>query len=195
MRAMPIMAPSPLIAKLDAQSSADYAGDNNAINLLHIHHWKDSDFMKLADLKAREGELIGISDWFIIDQSRIDKFASVTEDEQFIHTNPEKAAKTLFGGTIAHGFLSLSLLPAMGASVIPKLDGHKMSVNYGFEKIRFIAPVRSGVRVRGHFHLTRLEERKPGEITMLWEVEVEIEEQEKPALYAQWLNRRYLAVD
>ncbi len=151
--------------------------------------------MNTQELKACEGNVIGSSDWFVIDQSRIDKFASVTEDQQFIHTDPQKAALTPFGTTIAHGFLTLSLLPAMGADVIPVLEGHKMAVNYGFEKVRFISPVPSGARVRGHFTLLSLEERSPSEVTMLWEVRVEIEGQDKPALYAEWLNRRYLETD
>ena len=150
--------------------------------------------MDIKMLKQKTGTQMGTSSWFVLDQERINQFAAITEDQQFIHIDKERAAATPFGTTIAHGFLTLSLLPAMGRDVIPELDGHLMSVNYGFEKLRFLSPVPSGKRVRGHFTLTSLEERKPGEVTMLWDVSIEIEGQEKPALYAQWLNRRYIKV-
>ena len=150
--------------------------------------------MDIKMLKQKTGTQMGTASWFVLDQERINQFAAITEDQQFIHIDKERAAATPFGTTIAHGFLTLSLLPAMGRDVIPELDGHLMSVNYGFEKLRFLSPVPSGKRVRGHFTLTSLEERKPGEVTMLWDVSIEIEGQEKPALYAQWLNRRYIKV-
>ena len=150
--------------------------------------------MDIETLKQKTGTLLGSSSWYVMTQDRINQFATVTEDEQFIHIDKERAAASPFGTTIAHGFLTLSLLPAMGKDVIPELDGHLMSVNYGFEKLRFLSPVPSGARVRGHFTLTSLEERKPGEVTMLWDVSIEIEGQEKPALYAQWLNRRYIKI-
>ena len=148
--------------------------------------------MKIEALREKIGTLIGTSNWYLLDQDRINQFAAVTHDEQFIHTDPEKAATTPFGSTIAHGFLTLALLPAMGGDVIPKLDGHVMSVNYGFEKLRFLSPVSAGSRVRGHFTLSSLDVRKPGEVTLLWEVTIEIDGKEKPALYAEWLNRHYL---
>ena len=150
--------------------------------------------MKIEALREKIGTLIGTSDWYLLDQDRINQFAAVTHDEQFIHTDPEKAATTPFGSTIAHGFLTLALLPAMGGDVIPKLDGHVMSVNYGFEKLRFLSPVSAGSRVRGHFTLSSLDVRKPGEATLLWEVMIEIDGKEKPALYAEWLNRRYIKI-
>ncbi|MGB1394589.1 MAG: MaoC family dehydratase [Candidatus Puniceispirillaceae bacterium] len=150
--------------------------------------------MDIKTLKQKTGTQMGTSSWYVLDQERINKFAAITEDQQFIHIDKERAAATPFGTTIAHGFLTLSLLPAMGRDVIPELDGHLMSVNYGFEKLRFLSPVPSGKRVRGHFTLISLEERKPGEVTMLWDISIEIEGQEKPALYAQWLNRRYIKV-
>lgn len=150
--------------------------------------------MKIEALREKIGTLIGTSDWYLLDQDRINQFAAVTLDEQFIHTDPEKAATTPFGSTIAHGFLTLALLPAMGGDVIPKLDGHVMSVNYGFEKLRFLSPVSAGSRVRGHFTLSSLDVRKPGEVTLLWEVTIEIDGKEKPALYAEWLNRRYIKI-
>ena len=150
--------------------------------------------MKIEALREKIGTLIGTSDWYLLDQDRINQFAAVTLDEQFIHTDPEKAATTPFGSTIAHGFLTLALLPAMGGDVIPKLDGHVMSVNYGFEKLRFLSPVSAGSRVRGHFTLSSLDVRKPGEVNLLWEVTIEIDGKEKPALYAEWLNRRYIKI-
>lgn len=150
--------------------------------------------MKIEALREKIGTLIGTSNWYLLDQDRINQFAAVTLDEQFIHTDPEKAATTPFGSTIAHGFLTLALLPAMGGDVIPKLDGHVMSVNYGFEKLRFLSPVSAGSRVRGHFTLSSLDVRKPGEVTLLWEVTIEIDGKEKPALYAEWLNRRYIKI-
>ena len=150
--------------------------------------------MKIEALREKIGTLIGTSNWYLLDQDRINQFAAVTLDEQFIHTDPEKAATTPFGSTIAHGFLTLALLPAMGGDVIPKLDGHVMSVNYGFEKLRFLSPVSAGSRVRGHFTLSSLDVRKPGEATLLWEVTIEIDGKEKPALYAEWLNRRYIKI-
>jgi acyl dehydratase len=150
--------------------------------------------VKIEALREKIGTLIGTSNWYLLDQDRINQFAAVTNDEQFIHTDPEKAATTPFGSTIAHGFLTLALLPAMGGDVIPKLDGHVMSVNYGFEKLRFLSPVSAGSRVRGHFTLSSLDVRKPGEVTLLWEVTIEIDGKEKPALYAEWLNRRYIKI-
>jgi acyl dehydratase len=150
--------------------------------------------MNIEALRKKIGTLMGSSNWYLLDQDRINQFAVVTQDEQFIHTDPEKAAKTPFGTTIAHGFLTLALLPAMGGDVIPKLDGHLMSVNYGFEKLRFLSPVPAGSRVRGHFTLSSLDVRKPGEVTLLWEVSIEIEGREKPAVYAEWINRRYLKI-
>ena len=150
--------------------------------------------MNIEALRKKIGTLMGSSNWYLLDQDRINQFAVVTQDEQFIHTDPEKAAKTPFGTTIAHGFLTLALLPAMGGDVIPKLDGHLMSVNYGFEKLRFLSPVPAGSRVRGHFTLSSLDVRKPGEVTLLWEVSIEIKGREKPAVYAEWINRRYLKI-
>ena len=109
--------------------------------------------MTLNDLRALVGKQIGLSDWITVDQARIDAFAAVTEDHQFIHVDPARAAQTPFGGTIAHGFLTLSLLSAMHYNAIPDIAGTLHAVNYGFERIRFLSPVRSGVRIRGRFVL------------------------------------------
>ena len=135
------------------------------------------------------GKATGTSDWIVVDQERINQFAEVTIDNQFIHIDPERAAQTPFGGTIAHGFLTLSLLSRFaetGGMLV--LDGIKMGVNYGFEKVRFMNPVRAGKRVRGHFTLMDANEKVPGQWAFKYAVKVEIEDDEKPALVAEWLN-------
>lgn len=142
----------------------------------------------LDEIKARVGQEVGVSDWILVDQARIDTFADVTEDPQFIHIDPEAAAKTPFGGTIAHGFLTLSLLSRMAANAMLRPEVVKMGVNYGFEKVRFIAPVRSGKRVRGHFVLAAFEEKRPGQYQFTHQVTVEIEGEDKPALIADWIG-------
>ena len=142
----------------------------------------------IEEISARVGGEVGVSDWILVDQARIDAFADVTEDPQFIHIDPEAAAKTPFGGTIAHGFLTLSLLSRMAADAMPRPEGVKMGVNYGFERVRFMAPVRSGKRVRGRFALVRFEEKKPGQWQFVHNVIVEIEGEEKPALVADWIG-------
>ena len=142
--------------------------------------------MQLSDLKSQVGEVIGTSGWFLLDQDRIDRFADTTEDHQFIHVDPEAAKATPFGGTIAHGFLTLSMLSAMMNSGIAKPDV-QMSVNYGFNKVRFLSPVKSGKRVRGQFKLLELVEKRPGQWQETVEVTVEIEGEDKPALLAEWI--------
>ena len=142
----------------------------------------------LDEIRAKVGTEIGISPWIEVDQQSIDTFADVTGDHQFIHVDPAAAAQTPFGGTVAHGFLTLSLLSQMAASVMYVPEGTKMAVNYGFEKVRFIAPVRSGKRVRGRFTLARMEEKKPGQWQFLHNVTVEIEGEERPALQADWIG-------
>ena len=142
--------------------------------------------MQIQDLVAKIGENIGTSDWFTLDQDRINAFADCTEDHQFIHINPEMAKMTPFGGTIAHGFLSLSMLAAMSDNGVPK-PAVKMAVNYGFDKVRFLTPVKSGQKVRGHFKLIELAEKRPGQWQEKMEVTVEIEGGDKPALMAEWI--------
>src|SRR6478672_1647342 len=142
----------------------------------------------LTDIKSRAGQEVGVSSWIEIGQARIDAFADATEDRQFIHVDPEAAAQTPFGGTIAHGFLSLSLLSRMGAEVMLFPPGLKMAVNYGLDRVRFLAPVRSGKRVRGRFTLDSIEEKAPGQLLMRHVVTVEIEGEDKPALSAIWLG-------
>src|SRR5438552_5157243 len=142
----------------------------------------------LDEIRARTGEEVGISGWLTVDQTRIDAFADATEDRQFIHTDPAAAAQTPFGGTIAHGFLSLSLLSRMAAEAMLVPDGVKMAVNYGLDRVRFLAPVRSGRRVRGRFTLDSIEEKAPGQLLLRHIVTVEIEGEDKPALTAVWLG-------
>jgi acyl dehydratase len=142
----------------------------------------------IEEISAKVGSEVGVSDWITIDQARIDAFADVTEDPQFIHVDPEAAARTPFGGTIAHGFPTLSLLSRMAADAMPRPEGVKMGVNYGFERVRFMAPVRSGKRVRGRFRLVRFEEKRPGQWQFVHEVTVEIEGEDKPALVAEWIG-------
>lgn len=141
----------------------------------------------LTEIKSRIGEEIGVSGWIAIDQARIDKFADATEDRQFIHVDPAAATQTPFGGTIAHGFLSLSLLSRMGAEALLVPEGLKIAINYGLDRVRFLAPVRSGNRVRGRFVLDSVEEKAAGQVLMRHNVTVEIEGEDKPALSAVWL--------
>jgi acyl dehydratase len=142
----------------------------------------------LEEIRARLGEEIGVSSWLTVDQDRIDAFAEATEDRQFIHTDPAAAAQTPFGGTIAHGFLSLSLMSRMGSEVFLAPEGVKMALNYGLDRVRFLVPVKAGKRVRGRFTLDSVEEKAPGQILMRYTVTVEIEGEDKPALIAQWLG-------
>jgi len=142
----------------------------------------------LDEIRARLGDEVGTSSWLRIDQARIDQFADATEDRQFIHVDPAAAEQTPFGATIAHGFLTLSLLSRMGAEAMLVPEGLKMAVNYGLDRVRFLAPVRSGARVRGRFTLDSFEEKAPGQWLMRHTVTVEIEGEDKPALTAQWLG-------
>jgi acyl dehydratase len=142
----------------------------------------------IDEIKTRVGGEIGVSDWILIDQARIDAFADDTEDHQFIHVDPDAAEKAPFGGTIAHGFLTLSLLSRMAADAMLRPETMRMGVNYGFEKVRFLAPVRSGKRVRGRFVLTAFEEKRPGQYQFIHNVTVEIEGEDKPALIADWIG-------
>jgi acyl dehydratase len=146
----------------------------------------------IEEIGARVGEEVGVSDWIPIDQAAIDTFANVTHDHQFIHVDPEAAARTPFGGTVAHGFLTLSLLSRMAADAMLRPESIRMGVNYGFDKVRFMAPVRSGKRVRGRFRLDRFEEKKPGQWRFVHNVTVEIEGEDKPALVADWIGMMFV---
>ena len=142
----------------------------------------------LDEIRSKTGQEIGLSDWLEIGQDRIEQFADATDDHQFIHVDQSLAAQTPFGGTIAHGFLSLSMLSRMAAEVMLVPDSVKMGVNYGLDRVRFLAPVKSGKRIRGRFVLDSVDEKAPGQILMRHTVTVEIEGEEKPALTAQWLG-------
>ena len=144
--------------------------------------------VQLQDMQAMTGQVIGTSDWIEIGQDRINAFADCTEDHQFIHVDPEAAAKTPFGGTIAHGFLTLSLASAMSYDAVERLDGVVMGVNYGFDKLRFLAPVPAGSKVRGRFRLLSAEDKGGGRWLIKHELTVEIEGGDKPALIAEWLG-------
>lgn len=149
--------------------------------------------LKKDELAARIGEEIGVSDWTQITQEQINTFAEVTDDHQFIHIDPERAAKeTPFGGTIAHGFLTLSMLSSLAADTTLVIDGIVMGINYGFEKVRFLTPVRAGRKIRGRFKLADAVERNPGQWMLKYDVTVEIEGEDKPALMAQWLTLQIL---
>jgi acyl dehydratase len=143
---------------------------------------------KPSDLPSLIGQEVGVSRWITVDQARIDAFARITEDEQFIHVDPEAAKHTPFGGTIAHGFLTLSLASAMSYDAVAPLDGVVMGVNYGFDKLRFLAPVPAGSKVRGRFRLLSVEDKGGGRWLLKHELTVEIEGGDKPALIAEWLG-------
>lgn len=143
---------------------------------------------KPSDLPSLVGREVGVSRWITVDQARIDAFARITEDEQFIHVDPERAKATPFGGTIAHGFLTLSLASAMSYDAVAPLDGMVMGVNYRFDKLRFLAPVPAGSKVRGRFRLLSAEDRGEGRWLLKHELTVEIEGGDKPALIAEWLG-------
>jgi acyl dehydratase len=142
----------------------------------------------IEEIKSRIGSEVGLSDWILVDQARIDAFADITEDRQFIHVDPDSAAAAGLGGTIAHGFLSLSLLSRFAADSMLRPESIKMGVNYGFEKVRFLSPVRAGKRVRGRFTLASFEEKRPGQYQFTHTVTVEIEGEDKPALIADWIG-------
>ena len=145
-------------------------------------------FAPLEEIRSKVGEEIGVSGWLTIDQKRIDEFADATDDHQFIHIDPEAAAQTPLGGTIGHGFLSLSMLSRMAADAMLVPDNIKMALNYGLNRVRFIAPVKSGKRIRGRFRLDSVEEKAPSQLLLSHTVTVEIEGEEKPALTAEWLG-------
>ncbi|HEX7822013.1 MAG TPA: MaoC family dehydratase [Sphingobium sp.] len=134
------------------------------------------------------GTVVGQSDWILVDQARIDAFAQATGDEQFIHVDPERAGKTAFGGTVAHGFLTLSLLSAMAFDAVPTISGAVMGINYGFDTVRMLSPVRTGSSIRGIFTLASAVERSPGQWQSTFDVSVEIGGQIRPALAARWIT-------
>ena len=145
------------------------------------------------ELAAQVGQEVGVSSWTLIDQPRIDAFADVTEDWQIIHVDPHRAKATPFGGTIAHGFLVLSLLPKMAYEVTPQIEGLQVAVNYGFDKVRFLQPVRSGERVRARFKLSEATEKDASRWLIRYTVTVEIEDGQRAALIADWLGLQIVA--
>ena len=147
------------------------------------------DVSEVADWIGKE---TGTSEWITIDQERINAFADITEDHQFIHVNPEAAAQTPFGTTIAHGFLTLSMLSKLASGSVIVLNGVKMGVNYGFEKVRLMSPVKSGARIRGRFTLVSADERGGGQWRFVYNAKVEIEGEEKPALVAEWVTMQFV---
>ena len=148
--------------------------------------------LTLDEYRATVGTEVGVSDWIEVPQSKIDAFAEVTGDHQFIHVNPELAAQTPFGTTIAHGYLTLSLLSVMAYGALPGIKGTRMGVNYGLNKVRFMAPVKSGSQVRGRFTIADVQQRPDGAWQTTVAVTVEIEGETKPALAAEWITLAYV---
>jgi acyl dehydratase len=139
------------------------------------------------------GSEVGVSKWIKIDQERINNFAKITEDQQFIHVDPKRAiSNSPFGGTIAHGFLTASMLSSMAFEAQPKISGVTMVINYGFDSLRFISPLPSGSEIRGKFTLSEVTKRKETELMIKWDVTIEIMGQLKPAMVAKWINLLFL---
>jgi acyl dehydratase len=147
-------------------------------------------FNGLDELRAAAGTQVGASDWMTMDQARVNTFADATDDHQWIHIDEAKAKDGPFGGTIAHGFLTLSLLPEL-ISQVYRIDGTKMGVNYGLNKVRFTAPVPVGSKIRGVVDLAEVVDAKGGAVQVTSRVTVEIEGSERPALVAEWITRQY----
>lgn len=146
----------------------------------------------VAEILAAERGVVRHSDWLTVDQPMIDSFADVTFDHQFIHVDPVRAAQSPFGGTIAHGFLTLSLMTVLRDSTPqPPLPPVRMAVNYGCERLRFITPVRSGSRIRLRSTLDDFEEKQPGQFQLAHDLVIEIDGADKPALTATWLARLF----
>ncbi|GLS34032.1 MAG: MaoC family dehydratase [Mesorhizobium sp.] len=145
--------------------------------------------IKLDELLTLAGKEVGLSPWRVVTQTMIDQFAQATDDHQWIHVDPERAAREApFGGTIAHGFLTLSLLSAMTYETLPTLEGTGMGINYGFDKLRFIAPVKTGARIRARFFLADVNARPSGWVQINYNLTIEIENSVKPAITARWLT-------
>jgi acyl dehydratase len=141
------------------------------------------------ELCAAVGTQIGLSDWRVVTQEMINRFADATDDHQFIHTDVERAKReTPFGGTIAHGFLTVSLLSTLAYNALPKIEGATVAINYGFDKIRFLTPVKANARIRARFILKDAQVRKSGRILMTHEVSLEIEGNMSAALTATWIT-------
>ena len=146
--------------------------------------------MKIRDLEGRVGEEVGVSPWIEVTQERIDGFAKAIEDFQWIHVDRSRAKSSPFGGTIAHGFLTLSLLSHL-SEITFSYAGRRMGVNYGLNRVRFTAPVPAGARVRARFTLGKYEKLDGNGVQLTWNTVVELEASAKPALVAEWLGRHY----
>ena len=143
--------------------------------------------LTIEDYRERLSGEDCVSDWFLVDQDKIQRFADLTQDWIFLHTDPERAREAGFEGTIAHGFLTIALIATLVPTALPRLEGVTVGFNYGFNRLRLIAPVPSGKRIRGRFRLKDSVERSPGEWLLTYDVTVEVEGQDKPALVAEWL--------
>jgi acyl dehydratase len=138
------------------------------------------------------GTKLGSSPWLCIDQSMIDQFATLTRDQQFIHVDPVRAATTPLGGTIAHGYLTLSLTAHLAEATLPPLEGAVMTINYGFDRLRFLHPVRSGSKVRAHFVLAEIDVAHPQQVRFHWDLGIEVAGVDKPAMSARWITMAVL---
>ena len=138
-------------------------------------------------LASLVGQDIGVSDWLLVSQDMIDRFADATFDHQFIHVDVGRARNTEFGGTLAHGFLLLSLLPRLCFDTLAPIEGTEMEINYGINRLRFVTPVRTGARIRARFTLNDLAQKSPGQWLRTYGVTVEIDGDARPALVVEWL--------
>ena len=149
--------------------------------------------VSVDSMLASVGTEVGVSPWRVVSQTMIDQFADATDDHQFIHCDPDRAAReTPFGGTIAHGFLLLSLLSAMTFETLPPLERSGMGINHGFDKVRVMAPVKSGARIRARFVLAEANARPSGWVQTAYDVTIELENSVKPALTARWLTLSFV---
>ncbi|WP_299041892.1 MaoC family dehydratase [uncultured Tateyamaria sp.] len=142
----------------------------------------------LETLQGQVGTEVGVSNWIAIDQPMIDRFADTTHDDQWIHVDPARAAQSDLGGTIAHGFLTLSLASRFAYDCFPMMPGQTMGINYGFNRLRFLSPVRPGDRVRGRFTLTQVSKRTDTDLMRTMGLTIEIAGSDRPALVAEWLG-------
>lgn len=148
--------------------------------------------ISLEDLEAQVGRTVAQSRWRVIDQAMIDRFADLINDHQYIHVDPERARGTPYGTTVAHGFLSLSIFGGLSGEVSPRLVGRQMSINYGFDRIRFVAPVRQGSKVRATLKLHSVERRDSAAVDIVYDGTLEVDGEDRPAVAALWLVRCYL---
>lgn len=146
-----------------------------------------------TDFLNSVGTVYGPGEWFKVDQERINKFAEATDDFQFIHVDPERAAKeTPFGTTIAHGFLTLSLLAGLVPKIQPKIENVRMGINYGIDKLRFLQPVKVDSEIRASAKILSIDEKRPGQYLTKTEVTIEIKGEDKPALIVEWLGMSFV---